>query len=188
MKIESLLFIALFAAPVPSRAANPNPTGSPTGSPTAGPTANPTPNPTAGPTANPSPGGAHSPFAAVNAAIEKVRLACNATQECFKGEQRLRSDYSGRKAQYLSEFKGTIPLDLIDLLFKKMERIRKVHDTCLQQYKELGKGFEWVMQVYGAVEPKGLNLDKQKDAINALRGRYRSLQSKGPAQAPESDE
>lgn len=132
----------------------------------------------------PSPGFAGEPVTAAVSPIEnRARQILNQeiagmmesyakTEQCFALEASLQADLGKKKAELAAEFKGKIPVVFDDLLWQKGERIGKQHKACFQQYEALGKRFEDLQNSFRTIEPKSLNVKKQKETVDAQKEKF----------------
>lgn len=175
-KSEWLLAVILIAAPTVARASDSNP-------PTYTTTPTEAPKPAQSgkvPAATPAP-------AAVEAAagvrtrqnldrqIGETMAALAEAEQCVETENSLKGDLAKKKAQLNAEFKGKIPVAFNDLLWAKTQRINKQHAACALQYESVGKLFAALDTAFGTIEPKSLNVSKQRATADAGRQRYLRL-------------
>lgn len=108
----------------------------------------------------------------LNSQIGELSAALAKTQECFALEGALKSDLARKKAQLAAEFKGKIPPSFDDLLWKKNDRINKQHKTCFLLYEAAGRQFTAMDASFGSIEPKSLNVKKQRASVDELKRKY----------------
>lgn len=132
----------------------------------------------------PSPGSAGDPVIPAASSVEnRVRQALNQeiagmmesyakTEQCFALEASLQADLVRKKAELAAEFKGKIPVVFDDLLWQKGERIGRQHKACFQQYEALGRLFEDLQNGFRTIEPKSLNIKKQRETVDAQKEKF----------------
>lgn len=173
MKINSLLVVALIAAPIASRATDPAP---PTFTNTSAEPARPV---TTTRAAAPS----QAPSAAESAAasrtlqnldrmIRELTPVVSKAEQCFALEASLKSDHAKKKAQLTAEYNGKIPAAFNDLLWQKNARIAKQHKVCFQQYEALGGQFAAMDTAFRSIEPKSLNVKRQRTIVDQEKQKY----------------
>jgi len=108
----------------------------------------------------------------LEALIRDAQDASARTQQCFDLVSSLRADLAKKRSQLTSEFGGKIPASFNDLLWKKSDRIVKQHKTCSLQYEALGRQFADLDATFGSVEPKSLNIKKQRAALDEEKRLY----------------
>lgn len=136
-----------------------------------------TPTPvTSSPASPASPGSSDSSEAStpkgLNQEVAAVKAAFETTRRCFEEEAALKTDLNRKKAALNAEFKGKIPADFNDLLWRKTARFNKQHALCFAQYDELGKRFTAIHQSFRTIEPKNQNVKRQKEEVDALKARF----------------
>ena len=108
----------------------------------------------------------------LNLQIREATAALGATRQCFDEEASLKTDLFKKKAALTAEFKGKIPPSFNDLLWKKTQRISKKHTECFRQYEELGSMLTAIHESFRTIEPKNLDVKKQKAETDALKEKY----------------
>lgn len=154
IKLECLLAVVLLAAPVASFAGESSPP----------PVVEPN-------VAHIAAAGAKT-IRALESLIRDVQAESDRTKQCFDLEASLRADLAKKKSQLASEYGAGIPASFNDLLWKKSDRITKQHKTCFLQYEELGRQFAALDATFGTVEPKSLNVKKQRAMVDEEKKKY----------------
>ncbi len=98
------------------------------------------------------------------------------TQACFDLENSLRSDLTRKRAELNAEFHGKTPNEFVEMLSRKQLRLERQHKACAQQYDDLGKAYEALMQWFRGYEPKTLNVKKQKALVDEQKEKYLLMQ------------
>ena len=109
---------------------------------------------------------------ALNKAMNETAATHAKTQQCFELNSSLKSELAHKKTELAAEYKGKIPSEFDDLFMQKQLRIERQHKTCAQLYEDLGKQYESLMLWFRNVEPKSLNVKKQKAQMDAQKEKY----------------
>lgn len=96
-------------------------------------------------------------------------------EECFALENSLKTEAARKRAQLTAEYKGRIPPAFEDLLFQKNERAIKQHKACFAQYEALGRQLGDLDVAFANIEPKSLNVKRQRAAADDLKRKYLAL-------------
>lgn len=173
IKIECLLVVAMLAVPIASRATDPVP---PTFTNTSAEPVKPV-------TTTPAVAASQAPSAAESAAASRtlqnldrlsreLTTALSKAEQCFALEASLKSDHAKKKAQLTAEYNGKIPAAFNDLLWQKNERVAKQHKVCFQQYEALGAQFSAMDNAFRSIEPKSLNIKRQRATVDKAKQTY----------------
>ncbi len=108
------------------------------------------------------------------------------TEDCFAFEKSLVDDLDAKRASLSAEYKGKIPAEFSNVLWRKTERINKQHPACILQYEDLGKKLVTLQAHLRNIEPKSLNVKRQKAIIDAQNVKYRGMQPSATPLAPKT--
>lgn len=147
IKIKYLLMVAMLAAPIASRATDPAPSAAESAA-------------------------ASKTLQNLDRMIRELTPALSKAEQCFALESSLKSDHAKKKAQLTAEYSGKIPVAFTDLLFQKRERVAKQHKVCFQQYEALGGQFEAMDTAFRNIEPKSLNVKRQRATVDQAKQTY----------------
>jgi hypothetical protein len=121
----------------------------------------------------------------LEASIVAADKACEEVRVCFSNSESLRADLGRKTAQLNSEFKGAIPPEFATFLNNKAQRHRRMHEACMQKYKEGSKTIDEVWKRYASAGATVSDLSKQRSRIESLSKRFRALQPSSGQQAPK---
>lgn len=112
----------------------------------------------------------------LNKAMSDTAALHAKTQQCFDLEETLKTDLARKKAELGAEFHGKIPTEFSELFARKQARLERQHKACAEQYENLGKEYESLMQWFRGYEPKTLNVKKQKAQVDEQKEKFLLMQ------------
>lgn len=104
--------------------------------------------------------------------LRDARGAMGGAEQCFALESSLKADLARKTAQLNAEFNGKLPVAMTDLLWGKSQRIAKQHKACFLQYEEAGRHLTELDGAFATIEPKSLNVKRQRAAADQEKRKY----------------